>query len=115
VTSTVVIGGYRTLPECLMTITRRANSAKVLRSRTPAKLYSCETILEWLAQDLQDMAAKLGPCIQEAHTMVGQRHVTRPRHVAPADQPRLREGVVGRATRAGRDPRRAVAGEARDT
>ena len=46
--------------------------------------------------------------------MVGQRHVARHRHVAPADQPRIREGVVGRATRAGRDQRRAVAGEARD-
>jgi hypothetical protein len=33
---------------------------------------------------------------------------------APTDQPRIRDGVVGRATRAGRDPRRTVAGEAGD-
>ena len=66
-TSTVVIGGYRTLPECLMTITHRANSAKVLRASTPTKLYSYETILERLAQDLEDMAAALGQCIQVAH------------------------------------------------
>src|SRR5262245_40110021 len=46
--------------------------------------------------------------------VVPQRHVTRHRHGAPADQSRIRDGVVGRATRAGRDPRRAVAGEARD-
>ena len=45
---------------------------------------------------------------------MGQRHVTRPRHVAPADPPRIREGLVVRATWAGRDPRRAVAGEAGD-
>ena len=42
----------------------------MLRFRTPAKLYSCETILEWLAQDLQDMAAALGPFIHEEHAMV---------------------------------------------
>jgi hypothetical protein len=46
--------------------------------------------------------------------MVGQRHLARHRHGAPADQPRLRDGVVGRATRAGRDPRRPVAGKASD-
>jgi hypothetical protein len=46
--------------------------------------------------------------------MVGQRHVTRHRHVAPTDEPHIRDGVVGRATRAGRDQRRAVAGEADD-
>jgi len=51
-----------------------------------------------LAQDLEDMAAALGPCIQEEHAMVGQRHVTRHRHVAPADQSRIRDGTVGRAT-----------------
>src|SRR5215218_5705359 len=31
-----------------------------------------------------------------------------------ADQPRIRDGLVGRAKRAGGDPRRAVAGEAGD-
>jgi hypothetical protein len=41
------------------------------------------------------MAAALGQFIQEAHAMVGQRHLTRHRHVAPADQPRIREGVGG--------------------
>jgi hypothetical protein len=76
------------------------------------RVYACDTLLERLAPDLQDMAAALGPCIQEAHAMVGQRHVARHRDVAAADQPRIRDGVVGRATRAGRDPRRAGAGEA---
>jgi len=80
-------------------MSRAAKVAKTLRSRTPAKLYVYETLLERLAQDLEDLAAALGPCIQEAHAMVGQRHVARHRHVAPADQPRIRDGVVGgRAT-----------------
>jgi hypothetical protein len=91
-----------------------AFAASAARSRTPEKLYVYNPILERLAQDLQDMAAELGPCIQEEHAMVGQRHIIRHRHVAPADQPRIRDGVVGRATRARRDPRRAVAGEAGD-
>jgi hypothetical protein len=44
--------------------------------------------------------------------MVGQRHVTRHRHVAPANQPGIRDGMIQRAKRSSGDPRRAVAGEA---
>jgi hypothetical protein len=77
-------------------------------------LYSCDTVLERLAPDRQNMAAELGPCIQEAHAIVGQRHLAGQRDVAAADQPRSRDGLVGRATRAGRDQRRALAGEAGD-
>jgi hypothetical protein len=93
---------------------RAAKVARRLRSSTPAKLYVYETILERLAQPLQDVAAAGQPFTQEENPVVRQRHVARHRHEAAADQPRIREGVVGRATRAGRDPRRAVAGEARD-
>jgi hypothetical protein len=42
------------------------------------------------------------------------RPVARHRHVVAADQPRIRAGLVGHATRAGRDPRRAGAGAAGD-
>jgi hypothetical protein len=77
-------------------------------------LYACDTLLERLAQDFKDMAAKLWLFIQQEHAMVGPRHVTRHRHLADADQPCIRDGVVGRATRAGRDPRRAVTSEAGD-
>ena len=52
VANVTVVGGYRTLPKCLTAIIRMANSAKVLRSSTPAKLYVDETILEWLPQNL---------------------------------------------------------------
>jgi hypothetical protein len=61
------------------------------------------------------MAAELGPFIQEEHAIVGQRHFTRHRHVAPADPPCIRDGVVGRAKRAGRDQRGAIPREAGDT
>ena len=74
-------------------MSRRAKSAKVLRSRTPAKLYSYETLLERLPQDLQDMAAELGQFIQEEHAVVRQRDLARHRHVAATDQPHIRDGV----------------------
>ena len=46
--------------------------------------------------------------------MVSQRRVARHRHVTPADQSHIREGVVGGATRAGRDERGAGTGAAGD-
>ena len=74
-----------------------------------------EALLEQLAQDLEHMAARLGPFVQEEGAVVGQRHVARQRHLAPADQPRIRDGMMGGGTRAGCDRRGAVAGEAHDT
>jgi len=68
------------------------------RSTTPAKLYIYETLLGRLPQDLQAMAAALGPFIQEERTIVGQRYLARHRHVTPTDQSRIREGLVGRDT-----------------
>jgi hypothetical protein len=114
VTVMVLVDGYWPQTEPLTLSSRAAQVARRLRSSTPAKLYVYETILERLAQDLQDMAAELGQFIQEEHTIVGQRHFARHRHVAAADQPRIRDGMMGRATRAGRDQRHTVAGEAGD-
>jgi hypothetical protein len=71
-TVTVVMGSCCPLPRSLTAISRPAKSARVLRSRTPEKLYPKNTVLEQLPQDLEDMAAELGPCIQEEHAMVGQ-------------------------------------------
>jgi hypothetical protein len=88
--------------------------AKALKSMTLTRLYAYGTLLEGLAQDLEHMTAKLGPFIQEEHTVVRRRHHARHRHVAPADQPDIRDGIVGSATRVGRDQRRAVAGESGD-
>jgi hypothetical protein len=109
---TVVVDGYRALPESLTAIRLVANPANGLRSRTPARLYLHDTFLERLPQDLEDMAAALGPFIQEAHAVVGPRHLARPRHVAPADQPHIGEGVMGGAKRPGRDQGRTIAHEA---
>jgi hypothetical protein len=113
-TATVVTGSYRPLPKPPKFVSRTANAAKTLTLRTPAKLYSRKPLLERLPQDLQDMAAALGPCIQEEHPVVGQRDLTQHGHVTPTDQSCIREGLVGRATREGGDPRCAVAGEASD-
>jgi hypothetical protein len=66
-----VLGGYCLLLEPPEVVSRAAKVAKRLKSRTPAKLYIYETLLQRLAQDLQDMAAALGPFIQEEHAVVG--------------------------------------------
>jgi hypothetical protein len=110
-----VVGGYRALPDPLTAIALMANLMNVLRSRTPVRLYVYDAVLERLAQDLEPMAAELRPCIQEEDAVVGPRHVARPRHVAPADQPDRREGVMRGAPRAGRHQCGAVARQARDT
>jgi hypothetical protein len=70
--------------------------------------------LERLAQALQDMAAELGQFIQEAHAMVGQCHFASHGHVASADQPHIRDGVMGGAKGARGDQGGAGAGEASD-
>jgi hypothetical protein len=89
------------LPASLAITTRVAIPARILRFRTLWRLYSCETLLEWLPQDLQDVAAELRPFIQEAHAVVRERHLARPRRVAPADQPHTQDGLRGaRHTRA---------------
>jgi hypothetical protein len=41
-------------------------------AREMTRLYGYDPLLERLAQDFQDMAAELGPFIQEEHAMVGQ-------------------------------------------
>jgi hypothetical protein len=95
VTGTVVVGSYCPLPEHTEVLSRAAKAKKKLRFRTPAKLYVYDPILERLAQGLEDMAAELGQPIQEEDGMARPRHIARPRHVAPADQPDIRDGVMG--------------------
>jgi hypothetical protein len=64
VTVTVVVGGYHALPASLAAIIRLANPAKVWRFRTCGRLYVYETILERLAQHLQDVPSELQQFIQ---------------------------------------------------
>jgi hypothetical protein len=76
-------------------MSRSAKAAKALRSRTRARLYVEDTILERLPQDLQDMAAEHRQFIQKQHAMMRQRHFPGRRYVAAADQPHIRDGVMG--------------------
>ena len=111
-----VLGGYRLLllkpPEVM---SRAANVAKTLaKSKTPARLYVYETLLQRLASHLQDVAAALGQFIQEQHAIVCQRHLARHRHLTPADQPHVGDRVMRGTARADRDEGGAGAGEAGD-
>jgi len=45
-----------------------ATSANLLKSRTRGRLYPCDTLLEGLAQDLQDVAAALRQLMHLAGT-----------------------------------------------
>jgi hypothetical protein len=47
------------------------------------------------------MAAELGQFIQEEHAVVGQRGLPWHRHVAPAEQPHIRDGEMGGRDTAG--------------
>ena len=53
----------------------RAGSAA--SSRTPARLYACNSLIQRLPQHLQDTAAALGEFIQQEHVMGGQRPLAR--------------------------------------
>jgi hypothetical protein len=86
-TATVVMGSYRPLPEPPMFVSRAAKVAKTLKLRTLAKLYVYETLLEGLAQDFQDVAAKLRELIEKHDTMVRQRHLAWHGHLAPPISP----------------------------
>jgi hypothetical protein len=78
-TVTVGVGGYRPLRLSLKAIILKANSVKVLRSRTPARLYVYDTLLQRLAQDLQDMPPALRQFLQAAHAVMCPRHLARHR------------------------------------
>jgi hypothetical protein len=46
------------------------------------RLYLCDTLLQRLAQHLQDVVAVLRPFIQQEDAVVGPRHFARPQHLA---------------------------------
>jgi hypothetical protein len=94
-TITAVMGGYYPLPRSLTAINRPANSARLLRSRTCGRLYAYDALLEGLAQHLEDMAAELRQLIQKEDTVVGQQHLPRQRHLAPADQAHVGDRLAG--------------------
>ena len=59
-----------------------------------ARLYADDAVRERLPQDLEDMAAALGPCIQEAHAVVRPRHLARHGDVSAGNQPYIRDGMM---------------------
>jgi hypothetical protein len=72
--------------------TRAMPSDRTTSAATPmmcGRLSRYDALLERLGQDIEDMAAELGQFIQEAHAMMGQRHVAGHRHVAPTAQPHI--------------------------
>ena len=66
------MSSYGIRPERLAVSSRSAKSARSLTLRTLWRLYVYETLLQGLAQDLQDVAAELRPCIQKENTVVRQ-------------------------------------------
>ena len=81
---------------------------------TCGRLYVYDTLLEGLAQNLQDVAAALRQFTQQEHPMVRQRHFAWHRHLAPTDQADIGDRGMRGATWARRDARRAVTGAAGD-
>jgi hypothetical protein len=114
-TTTMVVGGYYPRLEPTEVMSRAAKVAKTVGSRTPTKSYSCEAILERLAQHLQDVAPELRQFIQKEDAVGRQRHFARPRQRPATDQTYIRDGEMWRMTGARRNQGRAVADEAGDT
>jgi hypothetical protein len=85
------------------------STASATRSRTLGRLYPCDSLLDQLAHDLDDVPPELRQLIEQEHAMVGERHLTRHWHKAY-----IRDGVMGGATRARRPQPCAVAREAGD-
>jgi hypothetical protein len=110
----VVMGCYETRPERLAVSSLRAKPARSLELRTLWRLYSYETLLERLPQDLEPMACERRELIEEEDAMRRQRHLPRHGDLAPTDHADVRDGVVRGATRLGGDNGGAGAGEAGD-
>jgi hypothetical protein len=78
-------GGLLDCPEVLQVSRCAAKAINVLIFSMPARLYSCDILLERLPLDLQDVAAALRPCLQEEHPVAREGHLARRRHLAPAE------------------------------
>jgi hypothetical protein len=106
---------YRALGKPRTLVSRAAHAAKAMSSATYARLSACDGLLEGLAQHPQDVAAEVREFIQQEHLMVRPRPFARPRHLAPTDQPHIRDRAMGVATRARGDDGGAIPGAADDS
>jgi hypothetical protein len=87
---------YADAPVAVVTGMAGATSAAhEARSRRHARSRSEDTRIERLVQGLEARAVACGLCIQAAHAVVRPRHAARYRHMAAADPPHIRDGVVG--------------------
>jgi hypothetical protein len=82
--------------------------------RTPASASACDTGLERLAQDRQDVAAALRQPIEKQNTMVRKRPFARQLHLPGPDQPHVRDRMVRRPKRVRRDEIYPVVSESSD-
>jgi hypothetical protein len=76
-------------PERLSVGSLRAKVKKTLEFITLWRLYSYATLLERLAQDLQDVAAELRQFIQQENAVVGQGDFAGHGDVPAPDQPHI--------------------------
>jgi hypothetical protein len=58
-------------PKLSTAITQNTKPATTLRFKTSVSLYAYDILLKRLAQDLEDMMAALGECMQEEHAVTG--------------------------------------------
>jgi hypothetical protein len=86
-TRIVQIGGYWTRPARPPVNSRLAKPTKSERLRMLWRLYLYDTLLEGLAQDLQDVAAALRQLLHKVHAVVRPRHLAGQRHPAPPIRP----------------------------
>jgi hypothetical protein len=71
-------------------------------------------LLQWLAQDFEDMPFELGQLLQQEAAMMRQGHLPRQGQLAASDHALIGDRVVGGAERVRGDDGGAVAGEAGD-
>ncbi len=83
-----------------MCIARAGSAASRATLRTLARVSAWDTRLDQLGQHLEGRASARRQFIQEEHSMVGPRHLTLCGDLTAADQPHIRNGVVGGTTRA---------------
>ena len=91
---TTLIASYHALPTAPKGMSRAANTINVWTSRTPTRRSCGDPINERLSQDLEHTRFARREFIEEEHAMVGQRPVSGHRHMAPGNQPHIRDGVM---------------------
>jgi hypothetical protein len=76
--------------EPLGALTHATNAANATESIISGRLYACQTLVERLSQDLEDVTLALREFIQQGHPMVGQRHLARHGPLAAAAHANIR-------------------------